>query len=79
MAAERADFCATTCPLTAPVAPTSKLETAVDKTGSTVPVALTAASADDIARTSDVTLSFAGAAPLESKDAIREAAEVLDL
>ncbi|KAH0294487.1 hypothetical protein KCU62_g101, partial [Aureobasidium sp. EXF-3399] len=47
-----------------------RLETAVDRTGSTVPVAPTAASADDIAPTSDVTLALAGAAPLESKEAI---------
>jgi CMP-N-acetylneuraminic acid synthetase len=44
-----------------------------------VPVAPTAARADDTAKTSDVIADLAGAAPLESKEAIKEAAEVLDL
>lgn len=79
MAADRADCCATTNPFTAPVAPTRRLETAVDKTGSMVPVAPTAARADDTAKTLDVIATLAGTAPLESKEAIREAADVLDL
>lgn len=44
-----------------------------------MPVAPTAARADETAKTSDVIAALAGIAPLDSKEAIREAADVLDL
>jgi hypothetical protein len=79
MAAERADCWATIIPPATPVAPTRRLETAVDNAGFTVPVAPAAARADEMARPSDMTAVRTGTAPLESREATRPAAEVLDL